>query len=143
MHVKLHFNGLHQSGKDSAAPFASFLALHNRQAKDKVSLSLANLLYGHSLTRSRHLVSGTSRDRPCAGFWTIMTIRRSLRRRVLLAGIVPLPMLINRVRDLDEPGTVFDQFEQLRRRKEFDAVRRAVFEPRHFWSQFFTFNFRV
>jgi hypothetical protein len=62
MHVKLHFNGLHQSGKDSAAPFASFFALHNRQAKDKVSLSLANLLYGNFITRPRGLVPPVGRD---------------------------------------------------------------------------------
>ena len=67
MQVKLHFNGsistgCIKSGKDSAAPLASFIALYNRKAKDKVSLSLANLLYGDFITRPRGLVPPVGRD---------------------------------------------------------------------------------
>jgi hypothetical protein len=41
---------------------------------------------------------------------------------VFLGGIVLLPMLINSIRDLDQPRLILDQFQQLQRGKELDAV---------------------
>jgi hypothetical protein len=61
IYVKLHFNGLHQIRQGFNSPVCLVFALHNSPAKDKVSLSLANLLYGDSITRSRRLVPPVGR----------------------------------------------------------------------------------
>jgi len=62
MQVKLHFNGLHQIRQGFRRPVRAVFALHNSRAKDKVSLSLANLLYGDFITRPRGLVPPVGRD---------------------------------------------------------------------------------
>src|ERR1035437_7710945 len=42
-------------------------------------------------------------------------------------GRVPLlPVLVQRIRDLGQPGSVLNQFQQFRRGKELDAVRRRI-----------------
>ena len=51
-----------------------------------------------------------------------MPVLRTIRRTIFLAGILVVPVLIDRVRHLDQPCTVFDLFEEFQRGKEFDAV---------------------
>ena len=59
--------GCIESGQDSARPVRLVFGLHNSVAKDKVSLSLANLLYGDFITRSRRLVPPVGRGfGPCS-----------------------------------------------------------------------------
>jgi hypothetical protein len=53
-------------------------------------------------------------------------IAGSVQRISLLSMILFVPMLHDRVCDLGEPGTVFHQFQNIRRRKELNSVRRWV-----------------
>jgi hypothetical protein len=41
-----------------------------------------------------------------------MPILQTMRRTVFLAGILLVPVLVNRVCHLDQPRPVFDQFQQ-------------------------------
>jgi hypothetical protein len=43
-----------------------------------------------------------------------------------LVGVLPLPVLIDSVCDLDKPGTILDQFQNIRRCEELDPIRRGV-----------------
>lgn len=44
-----------------------------------------------------------------------MTILRQIRRMVFLAGVLVLPVLANRIGDLDQPSAVFHGFQHVRR----------------------------
>ena len=47
-------------------------------------------------------------------------------RTRFFGGVLLLPVLIQRIRDLGQPCPVFDQLQQLQRGKEFHAVRRRI-----------------
>ena len=44
----------------------------------------------------------------------------------VLAGVFPVPMLIDGVRHLCQPGTVFEKFQNIRRAEKLDTVLRGV-----------------
>jgi hypothetical protein len=96
--------------------------LYNKPTKDKVSLSLAILLYDSFIVISTSLNSGRSQGCPCAVFWPIMSILRPIRRTAFLVGIPLLPMLVQRICDFCQPCPVFDLLQQFRRGKEFDTM---------------------
>jgi hypothetical protein len=45
---------------------------------------------------------------------------------VFLSGILPVPVLIDRIRHPDQPGRVFDLFKQFQCRKELNPVLRRI-----------------
>jgi hypothetical protein len=55
-----------------------------------------------------------------------MAVCQAIRQTIFLGGISLLPVLIQRIRDLRQPRPVFDPFQQFRRGKELDAVRRRT-----------------
>src|ERR1039457_2763245 len=55
-------------------------------------------------------------------------IVRVVYRLIFLAGILPLPVLIDGVRHLSQPGAILEQFQNIRRAEELDAIGRRVAE---------------
>jgi len=55
-----------------------------------------------------------------------MAVLRIFRRGDFLRGISPLPVLVQRIGDLRQPGPVLDLFQQFRSGKIFDVVRRKM-----------------
>ena len=55
-----------------------------------------------------------------------MVVSYKLGNLVFLACILLMPVLVDRIRDLDEPGPIFHQFGDFGRGKELDGIRRRI-----------------
>lgn len=53
---------------------------------------------------------------------------RAVHRTNFLARVLPVPVLVDGVRHLRQPGPVLDQFQHICGRKKLDAVRRRIAE---------------
>jgi len=63
-----------------------------------------------------------------------VAVLRTIRQTIFLGGILRLPVLVQRIRDLGQPRPIFGQFQQFQRGKELHAVRRRIaqrFEQLH------------